>query len=338
VTSPGPSPPRSKKESSDAGELTPVAAVPQTVLRAVPPQDVVDRAAERRLARDARREAKQRARSKRLAARQAVAEAAAAKAGAVDAEAVEVREEAQVHEEAQVPEEAQVQEDAMVQEEAQSPEPFVREEPADDLVADEPRPAAPPTPPLAEVLAQAGIFERPTAAEPAPERPPQHAARSSRLTDRRAPGRRSRGSARAAEDDGIVEPPREPKVPLARRLRSLGARRSTVDSTGRRGGSRRGVKRLVSAIAGLVGAIGLICSVVLAFGALLVALDATDGSVYDSVSGVCDVLVGPLRDAFSFSGSNAEMKEALVAWGAGAIAYLVVGVVAQSLLRSTVDG
>jgi len=44
-----------------------------------------------------------------------------------------------------------------------------------------------------------------------------------------------------------------------------------------------------------------------------------------------------LRDVVSFSGANADVKEALVAWGAGAIAYLVVGVVAQSLLRAAVE-
>jgi hypothetical protein len=98
--------------------------------------------------------------------------------------------------------------------------------------------------------------------------------------------------------------------------------------------SRRGI---VSLLAGLLGAVGLVCSVVLAVGALLVALGADDGTFYDAVSRTCDVLVGPLGDAFTFSGANAAMKESLVAWGAGSIGYLVVGVMAQSLLRSTVD-
>ena len=87
----------------------------------------------------------------------------------------------------------------------------------------------------------------------------------------------------------------------------------------------------------MLGAAGLACSLVLASGALLVALDATGTSVYDTLSGVCDVLVGPARDAFSFTGKDADMKESLAAWGAGAIVYLVVGTVAQSLLRSAID-
>ena len=100
---------------------------------------------------------------------------------------------------------------------------------------------------------------------------------------------------------------------------------------------RDGRKRLVSALAVLIGAAGLVCSILLATGALLVALDVTDGSFYESVSGLCDVLVGPLRDVFSFSGTDAATKQSLAAWGVGAIVYLVVGTVGQSLLRSTID-
>lgn len=94
---------------------------------------------------------------------------------------------------------------------------------------------------------------------------------------------------------------------------------------------------MLSLLGGLVGALGLLCSVILALGALLVALDADGVSVYDTVSSTCDVLVGPLRDVFSFSGTNAAMKESLMAWGAGSIAYLVAGMVVQSLLRSATD-
>jgi hypothetical protein len=83
----------------------------------------------------------------------------------------------------------------------------------------------------------------------------------------------------------------------------------------------------------VVGVVALLCSVVLAVGALLVALGADDGSFYDAVSGTCDVLVGPLRDAVSFDGRKAALKEALVAWGAGSIGYLAVSLVAQSLAR-----
>jgi hypothetical protein len=215
------------------------------------------------------------------------------------------------------------------------PEPVHDEPVHDEPVHDEPVP-------LAEVLAAAGVFDRP--AEPDVTEPDiaepaaQASARGSDVSAPPSSGRRAAGSSanrRSRRRDRIVEAPREPRVPLGTRLRSLGRSKDVGDRPP--SGPGAGRKRIVSVLAGLVGAVGLVCSVVLAVGALLVALDATGSGVYDSVASTCDVLVGPLRDAFSFTGSNADMKESLVAWGAGAIVYLVVGVVAQSLLRSTVD-
>lgn len=147
---------------------------------------------------------------------------------------------------------------------------------------------------------------------------------------------------RAVKDDHIVEPPREPKLDRADRRRRAKEERAQAKqeariTAGERDGksSTRGGKRLGLFLAGLLGAVGLICSVILALGALLVALGATDGnSLYDFTSSICDVLVGPLRDVFSFSGTNAEMKESLVAWGAGSIGYLLVGILVQSFLRA----
>lgn len=76
-------------------------------------------------------------------------------------------------------------------------------------------------------------------------------------------------------------------------------------------------------------------SVILAIGAFMVALNPQDdGGLFNLVSNICDALVGPLRGLFSFSGVNGESKDALVAWGLGALGYLVLGLVAQSLLRS----
>ena len=83
----------------------------------------------------------------------------------------------------------------------------------------------------------------------------------------------------------------------------------------------------------MIGAVALVCSVVLAVGALVVAIGAQDVAFHDALSGTCDALVGPLRDAVSFSGEKADLKETLVAWGAGSILYLAVSLVAQSLAR-----
>ncbi|AWB92903.1 hypothetical protein [Aeromicrobium chenweiae] len=140
--------------------------------------------------------------------------------------------------------------------------------------------------------------------------------------------RNERQARRADKQDRIVEPPREPKKSFLERRRE-----GSVDA-----GRSAGSKRAISVLAGLIGALGLICSFLLAVGALVVALGTGEGSsAYDTLSSACDVLVGPLRDAVSFSGTDAEVKESLVAWGAGSIAYLVVGVSAQWFLRSRID-
>ncbi|MET1038565.1 MAG: hypothetical protein ABW075_09835 [Aeromicrobium sp.] len=138
---------------------------------------------------------------------------------------------------------------------------------------------------------------------------------AARETARRAKAeaRRAKASARRAARDPIVEAPRGPKD------------------------GRASWRRIVSILAVVLGAVGMVCSVVLAVGTLLVALGTDDGRLYDAVSNVCDVLVGPLRDLFTFDGANAGMKESLVAWGAASIGYLVIGVGAQSLLRATID-
>lgn len=238
----------------------------------------------------------------------------------------------------------------------------LHEEQAEDVVAEElPRHEAPRhselEAPLAHALARAAQFERENeaarqaAAELAEQqaqdeadKPPREdrsqakaLRRSAKASERaaKAPRRPTKASQRPAKDDHIVEPPREPKVPLRERLAK---RRTDGDDSAKAAApaTPRG-SRVVSAVAGLIGALGLICSVVLALGALLVALDETGSGVYDTVSSVCDALVAPARDIVSFSGSNAAMKEALVAWGAGAIVYLVVGIAAQTILRSRID-
>lgn len=95
--------------------------------------------------------------------------------------------------------------------------------------------------------------------------------------------------------------------------------------------------RVLSIAAGIVGAIGLLFSVILATGALLIALDVDQGGAFFAhLSDACDGLVGPLKDVFSFSGVNADKKEALVGWGLGSMGYLLVGCFVQSILMSRV--
>jgi hypothetical protein len=48
-------------------------------------------------------------------------------------------------------------------------------------------------------------------------------------------------------------------------------------------------------------------------------------------------LVGPLKSAFDFSGSNAERKEHFLAWGAGSLGYLVISFIGQAVQRANSD-
>ncbi|MBC7633725.1 hypothetical protein [Aeromicrobium sp.] len=170
-----------------------------------------------------------------------------------------------------------------------------------------------------------------------------------------------RASAAKVADDHIVEAPREPKVSPVERLRrkaaagsearaqakinepgrakaksapksvAAGPSGSATDSSARR-------RNAILVLAGAVGAVGLICSVLLAAGALVVARGIGDDNASVAILfDVCDALIGPLRDVFAFSGTNGDLKNTLVAYGLGSLGYLVVGLAAQSFLRSRAD-
>ncbi len=143
----------------------------------------------------------------------------------------------------------------------------------------------------------------------------------------KAAARSQAASTESIEDDHIVEAPREPKKSLIDRLRPAPTDQP-VDA-------EDAPSNLVPTLAVVLGALGFVFSVVLAIGAFMVALNPQDdGGLFNAVSNICDALVGPLRGLFSFSGDNGESKEALVAWGLGALGYLVLGLFAQSFLRS----
>lgn len=98
---------------------------------------------------------------------------------------------------------------------------------------------------------------------------------------------------------------------------------------------RAGVRSAAVMLAALVGALGLILSVVLAVGALTVAIGAGEGNaIYDLLSTVCDALAGPLKNAFNFTGPNAASREEFLGWGAGSLIYLAVSFVGQAAHRA----
>lgn len=113
-------------------------------------------------------------------------------------------------------------------------------------------------------------------------------------------------------DDAIVEPP--PALPRAKK-------KSTTN------------QKVGVLLVGL-GALGLLCSVVLAVGALLAAVEVdVDAAFAGAVSDLCDVLVGPLGGLFSFSGENAQARNDLFARGIGSMIYLAIGLFLPSVAR-----
>ena len=96
-------------------------------------------------------------------------------------------------------------------------------------------------------------------------------------------------------------------------------------------------RRSMAPAAGVVGLVALGISVLLAVGALLVALGFDSGGLYEVLRTVANFLVGPLEGAFDFSGANAERKEHFLAWGAGSILYLLISFVGQAVQRANDD-
>jgi len=116
--------------------------------------------------------------------------------------------------------------------------------------------------------------------------------------------------------------------PLARADRAIEARRPERSEAAEAESGADG--SALAGVAGVVGILGLVLSVVLAVGALLVAV----GAEFGALSSVCDVLVGPLKNAFEFNGQGAQRKENFLAWGAGSVVYLLLSFVGQAVQRA----
>jgi hypothetical protein len=92
-----------------------------------------------------------------------------------------------------------------------------------------------------------------------------------------------------------------------------------------------GVRERVAAI---VWILTVVAAVILAAGALLIALDANpNNDLVDRVVTWAGDLDGPFNNMFTFDGDNAATKEALVNWGLAAVAWLVGGKIVSSIIR-----
>ena len=120
-------------------------------------------------------------------------------------------------------------------------------------------------------------------------------------------------------------------------IRAMGQRKSEKDGASKVDGKTM-LGTVRTRVAQVVWLVFCLCALLLAVGALLVALDANEGNplVELVVRGADAVDLGVFsRDngIFDFRGGNAEVKNALVNWGIGAVAYLVVGRILDRLVR-----
>lgn len=116
------------------------------------------------------------------------------------------------------------------------------------------------------------------------------------------------------------------------------ADKSTDESSRSSRSSRFSTAALRSRLGQLIWLVCVVCALFLAIGALLVALDANQGNSLVSFvkdgADLVDLGVFDRRDGiFKFDGSNADVKNALVNWGLGAIFWLVVGRILDRLVR-----
>ena len=88
-------------------------------------------------------------------------------------------------------------------------------------------------------------------------------------------------------------------------------------------------KSVRAQVASVIWLVAVVCAVLLAVGALLVALRANqDNSIVRLVLRGADAIDGPFsrhNGIFAFAGKDAATNNALVNWGIAAVVYLVAG-------------
>lgn len=110
------------------------------------------------------------------------------------------------------------------------------------------------------------------------------------------------------------------------------AEKSTEPRRARREAVRAGGQKVRTKLASAVWLIAVVCALILAVGALLVALRMNpDNALVAFVRDAAELLdLGSFKE---LEGKNADVKEHLVDWGIAAVIYLVVGKVLDRLIR-----
>ena len=119
------------------------------------------------------------------------------------------------------------------------------------------------------------------------------------------------------------------------------AKQADDDSAARdkkKSGASGAVAQVRTRVAQVVWLVSVVCALFLAVGALLVALDANTQNalvrfVLDGADAVDLGIFSRQNGIKEFHGEGAEVKNALLNWGLGAVAYLVVGRILDRLIR-----
>jgi hypothetical protein len=107
--------------------------------------------------------------------------------------------------------------------------------------------------------------------------------------------------------------------------------RSRTDAGARPRSAAAALAQVRSLVATVVFTAAVLAALVLALGAVLTALGANENNaVVSQLLALAGWLDGPLADVFTF---DSTVKQVLVNWGIAAAVYLVVGRVAERLIR-----
>jgi hypothetical protein len=120
--------------------------------------------------------------------------------------------------------------------------------------------------------------------------------------------------------------------------RSTAQKADDSDTPDKKARGTSAVNQVRTRLAQLVWLVCVLCALLLAVGALLVAFDANTQNalvrlVLDGADAVDLGIFSRDNGIKEFKGENAEVKNALLNWGLAAIAYLVVGRILDRVIR-----
>lgn len=97
------------------------------------------------------------------------------------------------------------------------------------------------------------------------------------------------------------------------------------------GGAKAAVSKVREILATAIFTVAVLAALVLALGAILIALKANEqNQIVASIIDIGRRVVGPFDDIFRM---DTRIKQVLVNWGIGAVVYLIVGRVAERIIR-----